>query len=226
MTELSILVSVANVIYLVSYSVRDILWLRILTIIGATLLLPFYYLQPEPLWTPFVWNLVFITINVFWVAKLLLERRPVKFSAEEERLYREALRNLTEREAQQLFRLGTWTTVSQGTTLITQGRPLDGLMLIVEGAVAVEVDGELVDTIEDGRFLGAAAFLSAGTDFEAPSAVTASRSTRIVTWPTDALEAKLSRDARLAVAIEASLGLELSRLLSTSRHELLQARAA
>lgn len=68
MLGLDALVSVANVFYLMSYSVRDILWLRILTVVGGTLLLPYYYLQTEPLWAPFGWNLVFLAINVFWIA--------------------------------------------------------------------------------------------------------------------------------------------------------------
>jgi len=39
----------ANLLYLASYSVRDILWLRILTIVAAVLLIPYYYLQAVPL---------------------------------------------------------------------------------------------------------------------------------------------------------------------------------
>ena len=52
MLGLDVFVSVGNVIYLLSYSVRDILWLRILAVLGALLLLPYYYLQPEALWAP------------------------------------------------------------------------------------------------------------------------------------------------------------------------------
>ena len=99
MFGLDVLISVANVIYLFSYSVRDILWLRILTVVGALLLLPYYYLQPVPLWAAIAWNLVFIAINVFWIAKLLSERRPVQLSDDEKRLYRLALRNLNPRDA-------------------------------------------------------------------------------------------------------------------------------
>ena len=52
MLGLDALVNVANVVYLFSYSVRDILYLRILTVFGAGLLLPYYYLQIEPLYAP------------------------------------------------------------------------------------------------------------------------------------------------------------------------------
>ena len=46
----------ANLLYLASYSVRDILWLRILTIAAAVLLIPYYYLQSQPLWIAISWN--------------------------------------------------------------------------------------------------------------------------------------------------------------------------
>ena len=45
-------VHAANGLYLVSYLVRDILWLRILTVIGACTLMPFFLWRPEPLLAP------------------------------------------------------------------------------------------------------------------------------------------------------------------------------
>lgn len=43
--------------------------------------------------TPIVWNLVFMAINIFWITKLILERRSVHFTDDERRLYDLALRN-------------------------------------------------------------------------------------------------------------------------------------
>ncbi|MCG8543471.1 MAG: popeye domain-containing protein, partial [Alphaproteobacteria bacterium] len=150
MLGLDVLVNVANVVYLVSYSVRDILWLRIMTVLGALLLLPYYYLQASPLWAPMGWNLVFMAINVFWITKLLLERRPVQFTDDERKLYQLAFRHLSEHDALKLFRLGTWTTVPAGTALLTQGHAVDAVTLIAGGEVAVDLDGRQVDTLGEG----------------------------------------------------------------------------
>ena len=43
-------IHIANVLYLVSYLVRDILWLRWLTVIAICTLMPYFYFQAEPLW--------------------------------------------------------------------------------------------------------------------------------------------------------------------------------
>jgi len=226
MLGLDVLVNVANVIYLFSYSVRDILWLRVLTVIGALLLLPYYYLQAEPLWAPIAWNLVFTAINIFWITKLLLERRPVHLSDDEKRLYQLALRNLSPRDALKLFRLGAWTSAPTGTVFLTQDQPVDELMLIVDGKVSVECDGEVVDMIGEGRFLGATAFLSRGTEFTAPVTVTASEETRVIVWPAAKLETLFAKETDIEVAVEASLGLELSRFLQSARAQFLRHHVA
>lgn len=226
MLGLDALVNVANVVYLFSYSVRDILWLRILTVVGAILLLPYFYLQPETLWPPIAWNLIFVSINIFWITKLILERRPVHFTDDEKRLYQIALRSIKEQDALKLFRLGTWTSTPAGTAFLTQGQAVNSLILISEGNVSIEVDGQLVDSLGEGRFLGATAFLSKGMDFTAPVTVKATEPTRAIAWPFADLETEFASDLNLKVAIEASLGLELSRFLQTSRTQILHPHLA
>jgi hypothetical protein len=46
---IDLLIHVANVLYLVAYMVRDVLWLRILTVVGAFCLMPFYYFRAQPI---------------------------------------------------------------------------------------------------------------------------------------------------------------------------------
>ena len=129
MVGLDVLVNVANVIYLFSYSVRDIFWLRILTVLGISFLMPYYYLQSSPLWTPIGWNTFFLCINLYWIARLLAERRPAPFTEEERHLYAIALQNLTERDAFKFLRMAERKTVPEGTVLVTQGDPVADLSI-------------------------------------------------------------------------------------------------
>lgn len=220
MLGLDILVTVANVIYLCSYSVRDILWLRILSVFGCLLLLPYYYLQATPLWTPIGWNLFFTLINLYWITRIYLDRRPVPFSDEERRLYRLAMRPFSEHEAYSLFRLGTRSSVPAGTTFLAQGELVDSLVLIVDGQVDVEMDGRGVDALGEGRFLGGIAFLNRDTAFTSPVSVRATEACRIITWRFADLESRLAKDVELDVALEASIGLEISRFLQTARMQM------
>ena len=220
MLGLDVLVNVANVVYLCSYSVRDILWLRVLTVVGSTLLMPYYYLQATPLWAPIGWNAVFITINVLWIARLALDRRPVPFTDEERHLYQLAFRNIRERDAFRLFRMGTWSSVPARTGLLTEGKTVEQLMLVADGEVSVEMDGTVVDTLGAGRFLGGSAFLSRSKDFEAPVTVRATKPSRVIAWSFTGLESQFEKNAQLEIDIEASLGMEISRFLQTARMRL------
>jgi hypothetical protein len=50
------LINLSNIVFLVAFSVRDVLRLRILAIVGEGLTLPYYYFQGEKLWPPIVWG--------------------------------------------------------------------------------------------------------------------------------------------------------------------------
>ncbi|WP_170556986.1 Crp/Fnr family transcriptional regulator [Ruegeria atlantica] len=218
-----ILVNSANVVYLFSYSVRDILKLRILSVIGGGLLLPYFYLQTSTLWVPIGWNVFFIFINLYWIARLLAERRPVQFTEEEGRLYALALQNLSEKDAFKLFRMAERRSVDAGTDLITQGRLVAELSLIVEGKVAVEENGTRVDTLGEGGFLGAIAFLNQDGEFNTPVTVRALESTKLMTWKFAELNAEFTRNADLQISLEARLGIEISKWLQKTRQALLSA---
>lgn len=56
------LIHIANVVYLASYTVKDIRKLRWLTIIGILLLIPYYLAWG--LWEAAVWNGAFLLINL------------------------------------------------------------------------------------------------------------------------------------------------------------------
>lgn len=57
------LIHAANVIYLASYTVKNIRALRWLTIVGITLLIPYYLVYD--LWAAAIWNGIFLGINVY-----------------------------------------------------------------------------------------------------------------------------------------------------------------
>lgn len=223
MVSLVVLVNVANVIYLLSYSVRDIFWLRILTVLGISCLMPYYYFQSSPLWTPIGWNTFFLCINLYWIARLLAERRPAPFTEEERRLYAIALPNLSERDAFNFLRMAERKTIPAGTVLVSQGDPVSELSLIVDGEIVVEEDTRQVDSLGEGSFVGAIALLSQKSGFHAPVTVRTAAPTTLLTWSFTELTSAFSRSSDLQVAIEASLGMEVSRWLQTTRQMLLRA---
>jgi CRP-like cAMP-binding protein len=213
---------VANVGYLVVLSsllMRDILWLRLLSVAAAFVFLPYYYFQPSPLWPPSAWNIIFTAVNVYWIIHLWMERRPVHFTPEEQRLYDKALRALCPCDARKLFQSAVWRTVPSGEQIVEQGHELDELSHISSGEFITEMDGMIVDEIGEGRFVGSYTFLK-GKGSAAPVSFTAAATSRLVVWKNDALRDLIDDDTRLSMAVEASLGLELAHFLGHSRADL------
>lgn len=68
------LVYAANILYLLSYLVKDILVLRVLTIIAACCLVTYFYNQAEPMMTVVYWNLFFVAMNAFQLTSILIGR--------------------------------------------------------------------------------------------------------------------------------------------------------
>jgi hypothetical protein len=68
------LIYAANFLYLFSYLVKDILHLRLLTIVAACCLVTYFYNQPWPLITVVCWNLFVVGLNVLQLSRILWGR--------------------------------------------------------------------------------------------------------------------------------------------------------
>ena len=200
------LIHVANVLYLLSYLVKDILWLRLLTVIGGLTLLAYFVVQPTPLWTAVAWNTLFFFINVWQIRLLLLERRPVHLRPEEQTLYQLTFRRLTLREFAKVLALGKWEDVAAGTRIVERGEELGRVMVVASGRVRVEVDGASLRELPAGCFIGEMSFL---TDKRPTADVVAVEATRVVSFPRETLRALLSQNVELRAAVQSAIGEDL-----------------
>ena len=73
------LVYTANFLYLLAYLVRDIFYLRLLTIVAACCLVTYFYTQAEPLMTVVYWNLFFVALNALQLVRILRNRNRERF---------------------------------------------------------------------------------------------------------------------------------------------------
>src|SRR5688572_7232524 len=111
----------ANILLLVAYSVRDILWLRLFAVAAAVVTIPYFLLLPTMLWPPLVWTVVFAVINLLQSLRLFMERRPVKLTAEEDEVRRLLFKDLPPRKVLQVLSIGSWVTAPPGERMIESG---------------------------------------------------------------------------------------------------------
>ena len=206
-------ITAANVIYLVSYSVRDILWLRILTVLAALVVIPYYTLLPEPLHAPIEWNVVFILINCYWVIRLLIERRPVHFTPDEARLRELSFASLTPREARDLYAMGAWDDIEPDISLIKKDREGSQFSVILRGESDVLYHGAKISELGEGQFVGVIDLQAdAFGDFE----ILTRTPTRVMCWSRNKLQRFLAGRPDVALALVRSVGFEVERLLDAT----------
>ncbi len=134
------LVDLSSVLTLISFSVRSMVVLRFLAIGAQLTFIPYCLMQPTPLWTPIVWNLLFMGVNVVNLVILMLEKRPVVLNADEQKLYSLAFKTLKPREFLALTRIGEFRDGAAGEAVIVQGEQSPHISILIDGKASIYVD--------------------------------------------------------------------------------------
>lgn len=197
---------VANLLLLVAYSVRDILWLRLFAVASALIAIPYFVLQPTPLWVPIGWSSVFAAINLFQSWRLFVERRPVKLTPEEEEVRRLVFEDLPPRKVLQVLSVGSWTMVETGERMMERGKCPEAISLIVRGTVRVARNEGVLGDLVAGNLVGSALLLSG-----APAEVdaVAIEPVRALRWEIETLERYLTANPEVRIVLQRHLARDL-----------------
>jgi hypothetical protein len=191
--------------------------LRILTVIAASLLVPYYALQAPPLSAAIEWSFVFILINFYWIVRLLIERRPVHLTGDEARLRDLSFPSLTPREAQDLYAMGSWDDRAPGASLVRRDRDRDGFSTILAGSAEVIYRGTKISQLGEAQFVGT---IDLHADAIGDIDVLIKEPSRVMWWPRHRMRTFLARRPDVALALERSVGFELQQILGTTLSKL------
>jgi Popeye protein conserved region len=206
------LVHFSNVLLLVSYSVRDILWLRWFAVAAALTNIPYFLVQGTVLWPPVLWALVFTAINLFQITRIYLERRPVVLSEDEQKLYDLGFRSLRPREFVSLSLMGEWENAASGERVITEGKPVSHLCIAITGSAEVHKQGERIGVLRPGHIIGTALAL---TGDPSPVDVTFAEPARYMRWSLPSLRRFMDKRPDLRVALQGLVNRDLAGKLGT-----------
>jgi hypothetical protein len=203
------LAHLASILTMAAYLLKDILWLRLLTILSCFAGIAFNYFEPATR-TMIYWNVLFALINFVQVGIIIKQRSSVHFTEEEKELHDTLFKNFAPFEFMKLMRIGNWLEARQGEILATEQKPIDNVMLIYNGLVGVESKGKEVAKLKDGNFIGEVSFITGGA---ATATVRALQPTRYVAWPKEAIRQLLNRNPSMRFAMQAMLSTDLSKKL-------------
>jgi hypothetical protein len=197
----------ANILLLAAYSVRNILWLRLFSVAASLIALPYFILQPEPLWEPIIWSSVFAAINSFQSWRLFVERRPVKLTPEEQEIRQLAFPDLPPRKVLQILGIGAWTTVEIGERMLESGKRVEAISIIVRGKVRFTRDDGVFGELVAGDIVGSALLL-AGVPADVDAVVV--EPVRCMRWEVEPLDRYLTANPETRIVLQKYLARDLA----------------
>ena len=197
-----------------SFLVKDILWLRIVSILASLFSVFYNWVIPvEPMWIPIGWNFVFVGLNLYHIAVIIYEKRPIKMAPKDKELYETLFKDLSPVEYLKISRAAKWETLKPGKRIITQGMPVPDLYLIYNGTVDITIDNEHIAQLKDGEFVGEMSFL---TEKVATATCKVKYEAQCLVWKQREFKELLKRNPSLYFTIQSVLSAQVSDKLVSS----------
>jgi hypothetical protein len=191
-----------------SFLVKDIFWLRVMSITASCFSIFYnYFIPTEPMIIAIFWNGIFIALNFYHVAIILYEKRTVKMDDKNEELYSTLFKDMTPVEYLKISRAAQWETLKRGERIITQGMPVPDLYLIYNGTVDVQVNNQNIAELRDGEFVGEMSFL---TEKVATATCKVKHETQCLVWKQRDFKELLKRNPSLYFTIQSVLSAQVS----------------
>jgi hypothetical protein len=194
--KLDFLIDISSLFTVASFSVSGMLTLRLLAVSSQVVAIPYFLLQSPALMTPVGWTLLFLAINLYHITRILLEKRPIKFTPEEQQLYELAFNTFEPREFLKLLKLGEWKTAGQGEKFLVRGESITQIAVPVTGGVSARQDAGEVALLGPGELVGAGMALT-----DQPSAFNAdfAEETQYMCWPVADIQKFMGKHPDLAI---------------------------
>jgi len=186
-----ILLNCGYTIYLAAFLAKKIVWLRLLTIAGNILVVPYFlYFNEPPLWNSIVWVAIYTSINLVMLFIIYLESRPIELSDLEKNIYNMTFKSLEPRVFKKLIDHGSLEEFQPDVNLVTRDSELDSLMYVVEGEAEVVLRHGEELIIPTGGFIGEQSYITG--EKTSADVKTGKEAAKIIRWNSEALRKHLA----------------------------------
>ena len=226
MNEWNIFVILLNcglVFLLAAFMAKKIVWLRLLTITGNIIVVPYYlYFLETPLWNTIVWISIYTVINLVMLFIIYLESRPIKLSDLEQKIYDLTFKSLEPRVFKKLIDHGSLEEFQPEVNLVTRDSELDSLMYVVEGEAEVVLKHGEHLIIPTGGFIGEQSYITG--EKTSADVKTGKEAAKIIRWNSEALRKHLAGKETLKDNLDLILTADLIYKLRDMEEDLDQIR--
>lgn len=195
-----------------SFMVKDVLWLRSLSITASCFSFIYNYFGPsEPMWVAISWNSFFVSLNLYHISKILAERKEIVLSEKEETIYQCHFKSLSKKDFYQLISHAKWIKKSQGEVLINEGQIVEQMELIYKGKVGIFLNRHRISELNPMQFVGEISFL---TKKPASATVVVEDESEMIIWDQADLRNLMQKNPILMGSLQAAIGLQISQQVS------------
>jgi len=191
-----LLANLGFAIALIALLFRDMLWLRVVSILGTLLIFPMYIFRDEIGWTSIGWNSAHVVINSIQIVILILLRRPLLLKGIEKQIHTSIFNAITTRTFDKIFKLAKFEEYVNNTELIHIDEPIHNLYLVINGDVEVTLQDDTKRIVSSNTFLGEQAFIT-GETASATVRILSDRAT-LLKWDHQTLQNFLNKDVALS----------------------------
>lgn len=192
---------------LLSYSVRNVAWLRALAITaGIAAIFYGFNASREPLWIPILWNLLFIMVNGVHLALSRWRARSVALGPLEDFLAKTVLMNFPPAEVRSFTALAGEGELATGAQLIHNNTEIEHLFCILKGKVDIIAKERKVAELGPGRFVGEMSLL---TRSRTRADVVVAEDLKVLVWKHEDIEKWVNSDASRLGLLQSALGTQI-----------------
>lgn len=204
-----LLLNCAYLIYAVSGLFKDMLRLRVVWMTAT-----FFFIAHgivDKLWPAVWWNIPVLIVHAWMISSLLRQRRGVDLDEEAEAIRTLIFPGLDRVSFNAMWHCGEERVETASTVLILKDRPVDDLMLIIDGEVNVKVRDDYTVNLSEYRLIGELSMLQ---NRPATATVTTVAAVRLRTWNKRKLATTIKDHPAIEVALLKAIGQDVARKLS------------
>jgi len=156
---------------------------------------------------------VFMTINVYQIARLYAARRPVVLSADDQKLYDLGFQALRPREFLSLVLIGEWKDGRAGDQVLSEGERVSAVSIAIAGTIEISRQGQSLAAMKPGHVIGTALAL---TDAPSPISASFTDAGRYIQWPISQLRVFLDQHPDLRLTLQQHVNRDLAKKLEVA----------
>eukprot|EP00471_Norrisiella_sphaerica_P002355 CAMPEP_0184478362 /NCGR_PEP_ID=MMETSP0113_2-20130426/414_1 /TAXON_ID=91329 /ORGANISM="Norrisiella sphaerica, Strain BC52" /LENGTH=378 /DNA_ID=CAMNT_0026856127 /DNA_START=534 /DNA_END=1670 /DNA_ORIENTATION=+ len=197
----------------ISYTVGDMLMLRVFAIASIGSMMVFNYWHPVgfTLWLPFRWNALFLATNLLWVGSLHRHNQMSwikKYDVDLDDIHRHVFPSLQKSDFARLMTSAVYKEYPANTLLSKENEKNGKVYLIVDGQVTVSRKSKSMYKLATCQFVGTlGVHTSLYIDKAISTAMVTSRKLRCLEWKKDDLVREVEGNPRLLAALDAALSI-------------------